>query len=373
MSRIAVVGAALGGLAAAVRLAKVGHEVVLFTDGEKPAWPTVADPDLIELPAAWRDLFRKSGRILDAALAQRHLTLVPVPTQPVELDGDLVDWPTERGEQFAVAASRYGTAAAERWRDLLDDLVDTWQVVRRADLEYDRVPHDHAVQALLDAPRTVEDLARRIDSPLAGLVLSTARDLGSDPAHTPFWIATRLAVRRTFGLWRLRGTDGEPVAAATLIEVLLGRLADRSVEVRPDSPRRVSGTDGGVSISLASGQLDADAAVSAVDLWRHADLLGRRPISVTHPRRLGPLSWPGPPRPLHAALRCPDPHPAWDGANTAAALLPIRDPEPRVFYAGCGGLAGPLPWARVLAGAAASYLAHEAVTGDDIRPTNRRV
>ena len=82
--RVVVIGGGLGGLAAAARLAKLGHEVTLldrddelggaisFERAEGFAWDRGAHSTL--LPAVLRDLFRKSGRPLE-----KELDLEPVP------------------------------------------------------------------------------------------------------------------------------------------------------------------------------------------------------------------------------------------------------------------------------------------------------
>ncbi|MGW1347511.1 FAD-dependent oxidoreductase, partial [Kribbella sp. NPDC002412] len=72
MARVIVIGAGLAGLASAVRLAKLGHQVTICERDERLggvlgrieadgfSWDAgAASPTL---PAALRDLFRKSGR-----------------------------------------------------------------------------------------------------------------------------------------------------------------------------------------------------------------------------------------------------------------------------------------------------------------------
>ena len=121
---IAVVGGGLASLSAAARLAKVGHAVhVLEQEPELGSTVDIAaEPDdtVITLPAAWRDLFRKSGRILDAELARRGLTLTPAPPRRYRFaDGSMLELPTGRGEQWDVLTLAYGEPAAEAWRCLL--------------------------------------------------------------------------------------------------------------------------------------------------------------------------------------------------------------------------------------------------------------
>ena len=72
MKKIIVIGAGMGGLAAAARLAKAGHEVEIFEasdqTGGKCRTEWIGDyafdtgPSLLTLPAVYRDLFIKTGR-----------------------------------------------------------------------------------------------------------------------------------------------------------------------------------------------------------------------------------------------------------------------------------------------------------------------
>ena len=357
---VVVVGASLGGLAAAVRLAKLGHQVTLV-DGA--ADPTPSIPDLIELPAAWRDLFRKSGRILDAALAEEHLDLVPAPPR-VLADG--VRLPTDRGEQFAALTAAYGTSVAESWRDLLDEADDAWQVVRRAGLETHDLT-DPAVARLLARHTTVADLAERIAPPaLRHVVEHVAQDRHVDPAHAPAWWVTELCVRRTFSTWQLVDAAGTPQPGSRLANLLLARADRRGVERRTGIVTAIQllGHQS-VAVRLSDGSTEpAAAVVSGVDLWQHRRLTGQPAPALS--RRLGPV--PLPSRPLTAT---DTQTPTWEEPDTWRALEPVAGPVPRVAYAGSGTVAGDLPWARLLVGALATYEVHEWLTGEDVRPANK--
>ena len=86
MSRVVVVGGGFGGLASAVRLAKLGHEVTLLERSATlgGALATVAEggyswdagPSSTLLPAVIRDLFRKSGRPVERELDLVQLDVI---------------------------------------------------------------------------------------------------------------------------------------------------------------------------------------------------------------------------------------------------------------------------------------------------------
>lgn len=313
MGRVTVLGSSLAGLAAAARLARVGHEVTCVGD------PAEVDPAVarqldgpLPFPAPWRDLFAKTGRPAKGALGVHGLDLV-------EDDGD---WPGDRGLQWHLLVGRYGSPVAAAWRDLVDRYDDVWLALRPLGLEGEATPDAVRRARLLDPRLTVEDEARRLGHPaLAERVRAVARAVGADPADAPAWLCSRLAVERTFGLWRLVDRAGGRVPGVRLVDLVAERADAVGVRFAATDPGR------------------ADAVVDAVDpgvRWRRPTLFG--------PSFTGQL------------LRRP----------------PLRDPaDPRRFHASASSPGGAEPWAQVLTGALASYAVHEALTGEDIRPTNR--
>ena len=240
MARITVIGGTLAGMATAARLAKQRHEVTLVAPAEtlvedasaKISDHPVADATSFAFPAPWRDLFRKSGRTLDAELARHSLTLAPAPGRTIGVDR----WhlPPERGAPFTVLSERFGEPVAERWRDLLDGLDTVWQHRRRLGMEFAFSPRAHrAARGELWSDRTVADLAEGLPGELADLVHSTAT---RDPDRSPAVDAVWLAVERTFGRWRLLDANGRTMPTTTMIEVLAGRLRQRRVDVTPEPP-----------------------------------------------------------------------------------------------------------------------------------------
>ncbi len=400
---VVVVGASLGGLACAARLARVGHHVVVVDRRPGPSQQPWRHRPVIALPAAWRDLFRKSGRILDAALALEGYALVPAPATRHELpDATALDLPTDRGEQYTALARLVGEVAAGAWRDLLDRAGTTWQQVRRAGLESEADLSDPHTLALVTDRRTIASEADRLPDPrLTALARSVAHRLGSAPEDTPYWLLSRASVERTFGLWTVT-RDGVPQPAETLDTLLLRRASDRGVELRWSVTATAVTASG---VSTTNGDLEAAAVISAVGHRDHATLTGR-PSEIIVPRRYGPLRLgsrriPADPppsatvatdvtdQPLEVVRHAADgssvtwtlpertvvctgaPTPSglrWHGPATVAAFHPVAGHDHS--YAGSGTIAGAEPWARLLVGALATYRVHAQLTGDDIRPAN---
>lgn len=292
---VVVVGATLAGMAAAARLAKAGHRVRLlettdylgarFAPQPLEGHPgTVVDalPGVLTFPAPWRDLFKKSGRAMDAELTRAGLALVPGPPAVHRFpDGTELVLPAERAEQHAALSATVGPAAAARWRDLLDHLLRVWQVLRPLGMELElrtRSQLTPASRRLLALDRSVADLAEDLhDERLATLVRSVALRAGSDPARTPAFRATELVVTRTFGRWALVDRDGRPVATSRLVELLGERLRLRRVTL--DLGRTATALDvaGGRVRALRTdrGDLADVAVVSTLHPWHHLDLAPR--------------------------------------------------------------------------------------------------
>ncbi len=302
---VVVVGATLAGLAAAARLARQRHRVVVLeaspvVGGRLAPYPRepgrtddpaddrddgedrlVDDwPMMLTFPAPWRDLFRKSGRPFDDELARAGQALVPAPAARHRFaDGTELVLPTDRAVQLSVLSRAYGGAAAARWRDLLDRLDEVWQALRPLGMEapwYDE-QQLRLRRHVLQPGRTVADLARDLGEPhLAALILDTAHRLGSRPDRTPAWCAAQLSAERHFGRWMMTA-GGRPVRASTLLDRLVDRLGTRRVTV-------LTGTEvvgllherGAITGVLADGMTHrAPEVILTQQPWQAYDLVDR--------------------------------------------------------------------------------------------------
>lgn len=303
---VIVRGATLAGLAAAARLARLGHRVTIETTAPSLG-ATIAVPDAIAVPASWRDLFKKSGGHLQTELNRAGLELVGAPPRACLLpDGSTFQLPAERGEQYRAIASRFGDGEATSWRDLVDDLDGLWHAYRRYALEGVTPVRTTDDRTALWLDVTVADLADRAGAQLAPIVLAE----GGSPT-APAIEAVGLSAERRFGLWQLIDAEGEPQPGSRLVDLLVERLVERGVAVAAPS----------------EGVADLDASVPSDQPLRTrtvAEWLARVPI-------MGP-----------------------DGALRASAA----------------SKAGPQPWAELGSAALAVYELHARLTGEDCRPTN---
>jgi UDP-galactopyranose mutase len=284
-----VVGGGLAGLAAAARLAKAGHPVELYERSDRLGgrWApyamgsvTVDDaPAVLGFPAPWRDLFRKSGRPLEAELTRAGYRLDPAePATVVFGDGTELRWPSDRGEQLRALTAAYGRPVAERWRDLVDRLDGVWQALRPLGWESElrgRSQLTRDVRRRLLGRQSLARLGRDLGHPhLEAMIRSIAYRQGSVPERTPALAAVDLSLDRTFGRWQVQGADAAG-RSSVLIEALAARLALRKVSVQLNTPvQRLERRDGRVVVRAGDEQRPAAAVVVSADPWHtFADLL----------------------------------------------------------------------------------------------------
>jgi UDP-galactopyranose mutase len=269
--RVVVVGGGLGGLAAAARLAKLGHDLTLLEQEDRLGgalapwsqdgfgWDRGAHSTL--LPAVLRDLFRKSGRPVE-----RELDLVPVEVLRTHrfADDSTLALPSGRAAQLR-AFDALGAGLGQRWLDHVAAYADTWELLRRHHLEvptpHDRLPRE--VRAVLDSRESLHRRLRRDlrDDRLRLVAGHRFVAEGHDLRNVPAWLGVHSYLEQRLGAWTVPG------GFSAVADALARRMGTRGVDVRTGTAvRDLVVRDGRcVAVSTDAGEVDADAVVCAID------------------------------------------------------------------------------------------------------------
>ncbi|MFD4791325.1 phytoene desaturase family protein [Streptomyces sp. NPDC058459] len=406
MARIAVIGAGMGALAAAARLAVAGHRVTVYerTDTyggavrrfERDGFAFDTGPGLLPLPAVWRDLFLKTGKEPLEDLVE--LVQVDPSARHVFADGTGVAVPNaSRAGVVSALDGALGTGVGHRWGDFLVRAREAWDRTRRPLLEeplwpdwqvlaerepYPAVPHKRLLRTRRATTLAeVADWELR-DDRLAALLTGHALAHGLDPRTTPASAAVLPYLEHAFGTWYVRGGLRELARAVyercvrRRVEFVFGaevggiivkdgraagvELADGTVA---DADHVVAGVDPALLGRLTDGSLDGPGEVrpgerGAARLTLLLALKGARETGAAHrtvvhapdaEAELDFLASPGgdsPPVPTVTVLRPDDP-----------ALRPDAAHESAVVWAALPtGVAGDARHAEILLDAAAKAI-----------------
>ncbi|WP_420081050.1 phytoene desaturase family protein [Streptomyces sp. JL4002] len=285
MARIAVIGAGMGAMATAARLAVAGHRVTVYersgTFGgavgwyERDGFAFDTGPGLLHLPAVYRDLFVKTGKrsledcvdMAQANPAVRHV--LPRHGIDVTLPG------ASHGGVAAALDGAFGQGSGERWNGVLGRARDVWDATRRPLLEEplregarqalgtDPYPAVRRSGLLRRRPPTLAEVAgRELGGPLAEVLTGLVRTYGVDPVSAPGSATVLAYMEQTFGSWYVRG--GMRALATAVYE----RCLERKVEfVFGAEVREVLVRDGrAAGLLLADGsERAADSVVCGID------------------------------------------------------------------------------------------------------------
>ncbi len=229
MAAIAVIGAGMGALTAAARLAVAGHRVTVYertqTYGgavrrfERDGFVFDTGPTLLPLPAVYRDLFVKTGKEpLESCV---ELVQVDPSARHVFADGAEVSLPNaSRAGVVSALDDALGARAGQRWGDFLVRAREAWDRTRRPLLEeplwpnwsvladrepYPAVPHKRLLRTRQAATLAEVGAWELRDPRLAALLEGHALAYGLDPRTTPASAAVLPYMEHAFGTWYVRG------------------------------------------------------------------------------------------------------------------------------------------------------------------------
>ena len=305
MSRVVVIGAGLGGLASAARLAAAGHDVEVHEAAEdaggklgvveRDGFTFDTGPSLLTMPGLLDELFAATGGPAD-------LPVTPVdPASDLRFaDGTRLVLPHDPARVPAALDAALGAGTGAAWQRLHDRSRHLWSLVGRdvlrrplmtsALLRMSARPAD--LRAV--APwRTVRGLGRRLlpDPRLRTWLERYATYSGSDPRRTPAVLSVSAFVEQEFGAWWVPG------GLRRIVDVLLARCRELGVAVHLGSPVEAVLVDDGrvAGVRVAGGERAADVVVSNADaavlherlLPRDAAPRARRRLRRTAPSSAG--------------------------------------------------------------------------------------
>lgn len=275
MSRVIVIGAGLGGLAAAARLAASGHRVTVFESAgtvggklgvvERDGFTFDTGPSLVTMPGLLEQLFADTG-----GPAELPVTPVDPACAYAFADGTRLELPFNRTLAPAAFDAAFGTGAGEAWRRLHTRSRRLWDLVGepvlRRPVSLPALARMSARPADLKAVapwQTIDGLGRRmLPDPRMRMWLNRyATYSGSDPRRTPAVLSVTAFVEQEFGAWYVPG------GLRRIVDTVAQRCLALGVEIRTGATvEAVTVTAGRVTGVRVDGvEIRADAVVSNAD------------------------------------------------------------------------------------------------------------
>ncbi|CAN5209677.1 phytoene desaturase family protein [soil metagenome] len=299
MADVVVIGAGVGGLAAAARLAAAGHAVTVCEQapqvggklGEyaRDGFRFDTGPSLLTMPHLLAELFADTGAPLATVLELQRV-------EPVAryrfADGTRLDASADLPTMVAALDRALGDGSGADWLRLLGRGAAMFEAVRGPFL-----------QTGLDGPLALLRQARRLRDLTAVAPLRTLRGLGagylrdprlqmmldryatysgSDPRRAPATLAVVPYVEQAYGVWYVRG------GLRRIADALAARAAECGATVRTGADVvgvRVAGGRAGGVVLRDGERLRADVVVANTDASHlYGDLLPR-PSAMRRLRR----------------------------------------------------------------------------------------
>ena len=282
--RVVVIGAGLGGLATAIRLANAGCAVTLVEGGARPGgklgtldldgFRFDTGPTIFTLPQLLDDLFASSGeRLAD------HLDLVPCdPSFRFSFrDGTEIRWTENLRELLAQLAALDPRDAngflrfLARSSKIYDELMASFFRRSFSGLRQMFTPRVARAGVVLDVTRTLDARMRRYfhDPHLRHIMTFKSIYVGTPPTQVPAAYAAIPYLEYAHGVWYVRGGRGLHAIA----EELAALASRRGATIRYNNPVKeiaVGGEPSGPGVRgviLADDEfIPADVVVSNADL-----------------------------------------------------------------------------------------------------------
>ncbi|GGL94132.1 phytoene desaturase family protein [Nakamurella endophytica] len=284
MARVVVVGAGVGGLVAAVRLAAQGHRVELCEAADRVGGKLggqvldTADgrfrfdtgPTLLTLPQVFEDVFAGTGRPLSETVDLRRLDII---AHYRFADGTEVETVSDQVEQRRRFDASFGSGTGAAWQRVVDRGRDIWTAVEEP--VFGRALSGRSVLSLGRRLARLQDLRavapHRTLHGLAAQLLPDRRQRwmleryatyeGSDPRRAPAALAVVPYLEHRFGAWHVGG------GLHRLADALADRFTELGGTLRLGSRvRRIAGNGRVTHVECDDGtRLPADVVVSDVD------------------------------------------------------------------------------------------------------------
>jgi phytoene desaturase len=227
MAKISVVGAGIGGMSAAARLAKQGHQVTVFENSDQSGGKCRTEwfgdyafdtgPSLLTLPAVFRDLFLKTGKRLEHVL---DISPVDPAFNYNFADGSKVTFPNlSNPKTYQEIEKSFGISASQSWRQIIERSEKMWEASRDSFIESELT----SIWPLLLRKNLINQINQispftslrslseklNLDPHLKMIIDRYATYTGSDPRSVPAVLLTIAFVESTFGAWHIKGGFGQ--------------------------------------------------------------------------------------------------------------------------------------------------------------------
>ncbi len=303
-AKVVIVGAGIGGLASALRLAHAGFDVTVVEAHGAPggkmrtvpskAGPVDAGPTVLTMRGVFEDLFRDVGEDLSD-----HLVLEPLLTlaRHYWADGTTVDLFADRERSISAISATFGSDAAAAFRKFSDraarlfaafdapmmraaaptQMALTAEVMRNPRLALDMAPHKSLHQLLRSCFR---------DSRLVQLFGRYATYVGGSPMTSPA-ILSLIWQAEAAGVWSVKGGMHQ------LAQTIAALAAKRGATFHYDTPATRLVKQGGCIVGVVAGDhhFPADYVLFNGDPRAlHEGLLGPAPKAAVATAAVAPRS-----------------------------------------------------------------------------------